>query len=184
MPDYVRYLEEALDLLRQLVAARSSSGWPQWLVSLFSAIIGAALGFLIAYWKDRLKERRENKLLREGLYQEIANNYEAILHWTHPDRCDFEWLKQNIHQEITFLAYEAAGRSPGGFYRIPEHGWLIGVYRELRKLCTKCENANDNELKNLLNNAAVMIENGDVRLPATKDTLRSKLRPEYQGKIK
>lgn len=111
MPDYERYIKEALELLKQLVEARSSGAWPQWAVSLFSVTFGAAFGFIIGYGKYRLKERRDNELLREALYQEIANNYEAILYWTSPDRCDFDWLKINIHQEITFFAYEAAGRS-------------------------------------------------------------------------
>jgi hypothetical protein len=69
-------------------------------------------------------------------------------------------------------------------YRLPEHGWLIAVFRELRKLCEQCQDADDRELIGMLENVAGTIEAGDARLPETKKRLRNKLLEQYRANIR
>jgi hypothetical protein len=183
MLEYERYIRDFLGPFRDLVEAQTEAGFPPWLISLISVLVGALLGFVFGWCKERLKEKRDNKLLKEGMYQEIANNYEAIVYWTAPTRGDFGWLKQNIDREITFLAYEAAAKNPAGLYRMPEHGWLIAVYRELKKLCEQCRGADDGQLADLLKRATETIERGDTDLPTTRMALRRKIQPEYRNNI-
>ncbi len=183
MPGYEQHIRAFLEPFRDFVETQTEAGFPPWLISLISVLVGAFLGFVFGWWKERFKERHDNKLLREGMYQEIANNYEAIAYWTAPTRGDFGWLKQNIDREITFLAYEAAAKNPAGLYRMPEHGWLIAVYRELKRLCEQCRGADDGQLLELLKKATGAIESGDTDLPATKMALRRKLQPEYRKNI-
>jgi hypothetical protein len=165
-----------LDFCQRILESR-------WFVSVASLVAGAFFGFFFGWLKERLKESRENELLREAIYQELANNCEALLYWVAPERVDFDWLKQNFAGEITFFAYEAAGKNPGGFYRIPEHGWMIAGYREMRKLAERGPTATDLELIDLLHKALATIGQGDRDRPATKERLRSKLLPEYRDKI-
>lgn len=129
-----------------------------------------------------MKEKRDRELLREALVQEIANNYEAIRYWIDRERTDFDWLKQNIYREIIFFAHEEAARNPGRLYCLADHGWFVAVFRELKKLCEQCQNADDKELIELLRKALGTIKSGD-KSPETRVALRSKLREEYRANI-
>jgi len=176
MLDCYPQLKLILDFFRRMFESK-------WFVSVISLVAGAFVGFFFAWLKDRLKERHENNLLREAIYQELANNCEALLYFATPSRADLDWLKQNIGREITFFAYEAAGKNPGSFYRIPEHGWIIAAYRELRRLSERCLTADDRELIHLLQTAAATIGQGDRDRPETKKQLQSKMAQEYREKI-
>ena len=183
MPGFERYIQEALDLLRQLVSAEAHRT-PQWVVGLIGVVIGSLLTFLFGLALAKRQESRSRKLLCDALYQEIADNFEALCHWV--ERCgpDFDQLKGTVGTELAFAAYEGAQSAPSLFYLIPEHGWLHGVYRELGRIRREIHVADSTQVFELLSNAVSMIKDGDKGLPRTKDKIRSKLSPAYHDKIK
>ena len=91
-----------------------------WNCGLVSLFLGALLGFLFGWGREFLKERRDRTLLKEAIYQEVANNLQALWYWTDPARGDFDWLKENIYREITFFTHEAAAKRPAAAW-MPGH---------------------------------------------------------------
>ena len=122
---------------------------------------GALLGFFLGWVGPIFKEHRERSQLRDALYQEIANCYEAISYHISPSKePDFTFLKTKLKDEMVFIAFEAASRSASGLYKFPEHGWIIGCYRELKKLTALTAESDDNELVfNILPKTMGMIDN-------------------------
>lgn len=145
-------------------------------------LFGGLLGFGLGWWGHILRERRDGARLRSALYQELANCYEAVRHHTSPERTDFEFLKTKLKHEVVFVGFEAASRNPPALYGIAEHGWLIGCYRELRKLCELAPATDDNDLINLLNTTLGMIENTPNE--DARRLLAGALQPQYRNDIK
>jgi len=129
---------------------------PQWMVALLSAVVGFILGVV----KDLYKETRDTSVLRNALYQEIANNYEAIHVESGSERWngDFKKLASSTASGLTSLAYEAAARSPL-LFRITEHGWIIACYRECKKFSHNLETCDSKEIMSRIASILGTIEN-------------------------
>jgi hypothetical protein len=184
VPNYEQYIKQFLELFSDLVRSQSRSGLPNWVVSLISTSAGVLLGFVVGWARDLMKEQRDNAALKEALYQEIAYNYEALMYWISPERVNFEWLKDNLYREITFFAYEGASKNASALYGMPEHGWFIAVFRELKKLCEQGHDADDTQLFDLLKSAVATIESCDPDRPQTKELLRTKLGEQFRQNIR
>ncbi len=137
---------------------------------------GAILGFGLGWWATILKEGRERKQLRQALYKELANCYEAVHYHLEPARIDYGYLKTKLKNDLSLVAYDAATKNAAALYSYPEHGYFIGCYRELKKLTEITMDSDDEELIKTLRLTLGMIEdptNGSVRknllkyLPAT-----------------
>jgi len=141
-------------------------------------VVGALLGFGSGWGAMFLKEKRERDQLHDALYREISDCYEAI-HY-HALDCDF--LKTKLKNEMPFVAYESAAKNAAALYRFPEHGWIIGCYREVRKLADLSANTNDQDLVKTVRYTLAMIEN--VPDLEVKRRLDKFLPPEFHNRTK
>jgi hypothetical protein len=101
------------------------------LLNVAGEIAKYAAGAVGGWFLHSAEEWQFRRGLRRALYQELANNYEAIR--VSVDKLDFEWLRANLRYELAFHAYNKASGSPEAFYRIIEHGCLERCFKELEK---------------------------------------------------
>jgi hypothetical protein len=98
--------------------------------SVASDVLKVVAGGAVGWFLHIGKERFDRKHLRYAMYRELANNYAVLLYNCAPDRCDFDWLRNNLIHELALHAYKKAAANPEAFYRIPEHGWLERSFNE------------------------------------------------------
>ena len=68
-------------------------------------------------------------------------------------------MKTKLKHELAFIAYDSAAKNAAALYSYPEHGYLIGCYRELKKLADLTAETDDKDLINTLDRTLGMIDN-------------------------
>jgi hypothetical protein len=138
------------------------------------------LGGGIAGWFLHVaKEQYVRKELRSALYRELANNYSSLLYNCGAD-CNFDWLRHNLAQHLSFHAYTKVAANPEAFYRIPEHGWFERCFKELQQ-CTALPPA-DEDLMEQLTRTTATIEG--ICPPADTEKFQTLLPKQHATHIK
>jgi hypothetical protein len=148
--------------------------------SVVGDIVKVAGGALAGWFLHAVKERYERRELRHALYRELADNYSGIRYNCVEERFDFDWLRKNLRDQLSFHAYKKASGNPEAFYCITEHGWFERCFKELEKCAALSDD--DKELMEQLQRGAATIEG--IAPPADTDLFRSMLPRQYAANIK
>ena len=99
------------------------------------SIAGVIIGFLVGFFAEPVKvyflNIREKKLLREGMYKEIAFFYERMVNISSgDDELGYDWdtYKKTLQVIARFECYEYAKANPMLFYQIDESSVLNKIY--------------------------------------------------------
>jgi hypothetical protein len=108
-----------------------------WVKTLITALIGAAIGFGSAIasevWKSNRTEKRRAVRIEHAIYSEMADLYERIHYLTTND----EWTDQqyeisaSLLKQIRTEAHQFAKSNPDVFYTLPKALQIDEIYRGL-----------------------------------------------------